>query len=71
MPAVAIGDSVLWHNLRANLPKKVSGRAINKLSYVAGAGFADFKIIESGILTYSKHISLFAAKVLCSQQLAR
>jgi len=65
VPAVAIGSSVMWHNLRDKVPQQSAQKVISSLPYLAiGAGFAAFEGTESGILTASTHSSLLAAEMV-------
>ncbi|CAN5431476.1 hypothetical protein BH10PAT3_BH10PAT3_0700 [soil metagenome] len=64
IPATAIGASVTWHNLRSHAPQAAIGRTARKLPYIAGASFALFEGIESGILTSSTQSSLLYAEAV-------
>ena len=64
LPALAIGGSVTWHNLRDHSPQQTTNKIIKGLPYVLGAGFAAFEGIESGILTSSVHSGLLSAEAV-------
>lgn len=64
IPSIAIGGSVMWHNLRSKNLQQAGNSIASKLPFVAGAAFAAFEGIESGILTSSAQSSLVAAEAL-------
>jgi len=64
LPAIAIGTSVAWHNLREHSPQQTGKKIVNGLPYVLGATFAAFEGVESGILTSSVNSGLLSAEAV-------
>ena len=65
VPALAIGSSVTWHNMRERAPQQhVDKKLIRGMPYVLGAAFAAFEGVESGILTSSVNSGLLSAEIV-------
>jgi hypothetical protein len=64
LPAIAIGTSVSWHNIRERSPQQATRKLIKGFPYILGAAFAAFEGVESGILTSSLNTGLFTAEAV-------
>lgn len=64
LPALAIGSTVMWHNLRTQPPQKSMEKLESRLPIVIGAGFAAFEGTESGILTSATQTGLLSAETV-------
>jgi hypothetical protein len=63
LPALGIGASVTWHNLREHAPAHTA-RKITGATLLVGAAFAAFEGVESGILTSSTETGLLATEAV-------
>jgi hypothetical protein len=64
IPAIAIGSTIMWHNIRKESPQKTLQKLEDRTPLIIGAGFAAFEGIEAGILTSATNSGLLSAEAV-------